>query len=496
LAAPVWLAVLNADYRGRFLIILRARWLANLLTILPIAAIGLGLYLYQGRTFAAPLAYLAPFYFDPAGQESRMAFLLRNLHNMFNLFSPVSAGDAAKFGPALTALFGFTGMAVYFARIRAASRDILTSLTTAVFLLMLAAFMAAGLRGRYPFGGGLRHQFLLFPFVALSSVTLLDRLAALIRVPHARTAVLALGFVAAGANAKARFDSFQNIRSDHATRDVAVFRNLFPNPDAVLLDQFSVVNFFTHYYDWKWRTTAKYGSLYTYAVSRNGDEFTVLRDQSLWNFDFGEAHLYWSVQQALARTPGHSITVFCIDQFGSHVPRTPDQEQVFRTKARTLAAQAGLELTRLFVDGQDVYANFVYAHGYHQMADLDLNGPTVLLAQPQETMVIVRTVPGSSFVFLHSDEELARSSVPHVRESDYRKNFKLPYFAGLPSFMRELRPGQFLSAEMTWLPRCCIDGWRFYVGQKTMISEGKKWSYWCVEDRGDHYVVRQKASVK
>jgi hypothetical protein len=127
---------------------------------------------------------------------------------------------------------------------------------------------------------------------------------------------------------------------------------------------------------------------------------------------------------------------------------------------------------------------FVYRPKFPQLACADGLSPR-----------IVRTVSGSSFVFLHGDGELAKSSVPDVRESDYRGNFKLPYFAGLPPFMRELRPGQFLSAEMTWLPLCCIDSWKFYVGEQTMISEGEKWSYWCVENKGDYNIVRYKAHV-
>src|SRR5207248_7246290 len=86
LGAPLCLAVLNGDYRGRLFVFMRTRWLANFLTILPVAAIGLALYLFQGWTFATPLAYLAQVYFDPAGPESRTAFLLRNLQNTFNLF--------------------------------------------------------------------------------------------------------------------------------------------------------------------------------------------------------------------------------------------------------------------------------------------------------------------------------------------------------------------------------------------------------------------------
>jgi 4-amino-4-deoxy-L-arabinose transferase-like glycosyltransferase len=387
LGAPIFLAALNVDYRARLLTFLRVRWFENSLTVLPPAAIGLALYLFQGRAYATPLGYLSRFYFDPAGPESRMAFLLRNLQNTFNLFSPVSIGSNATFQPALIALCGFTAATVYSARIRGSSRDILRSITTAVFLLMLGVFMAASVRGRYPFGGASRHQFLLFPFLILSIVVLLDRLIGAIPVRNARVAALALMLVAVGANAKTEYHNFPYILSDHATRDVAAFRNYFPQPDVVLLDQFSVVNFFTHYYDWKWRTTGKYGPLYKYTVSKNGNEFTVLRDYSTWNFNFTQASLYRDIKEALAYAPAHSVTVFCMDQFGSHVPRTPSQERIFRENVRKLALQDGLDVKQIFVDEEDVFADFAYARGGVRAADLDLTGPVLSLSQPQETTV-------------------------------------------------------------------------------------------------------------
>jgi 4-amino-4-deoxy-L-arabinose transferase-like glycosyltransferase len=385
LLAPICLAAMHADYRARLFSFLRVQWFAAILTIVPPAAIGVALYLFQGKTYATPLRYLSRFYFDPAAHESRMAFLLRNLQNEYNLFSPV--GIDSRFQPALIALCGFTAVAIYLARIRSSSRDILRSITVAVFLLMLCIFMAASLRGRYPFGGADRHQFLLFPFLILTALVVLDKFAAAIPFQEARAAALGLVFVAAVAGAKTNYHNFPYILSDHATPDVAAFRKLFPNPGAVLVDQFSVVNFFTHYYDWKWRTTGKYGPLYTYSVSRNGDDFTVLRDYSTWNFDFTQASLYWNIKEALTHAPAHTVTVFCMDQFRSHSPRSPGEEQTFHDNVRALALQSGLELKRLFIDNGDIFADFAYAGAESRPPDPDSTAPALTLAQPQETTV-------------------------------------------------------------------------------------------------------------
>jgi hypothetical protein len=162
---------------------------------------------------------------------------------------------------------------------------------------------------------------------------------------------------------------------------------LFPHPGVVLLDQYSVILFFMHYYDWKWRTVGKYDSLYEYAVSKNGNEFTVLRDNSIWNLDLTQAGPYANIRTALATAPTHSLTIFCIDQFGSHVPHTSGQESIFQKNVRTLARRAGLQMGRLFVDGADVYADFAYGSGDRQNVDRNSSGPALTLAQPQETTV-------------------------------------------------------------------------------------------------------------
>jgi hypothetical protein len=81
------------------------------------------------------------------------------------------------------------------------------------------------------------------------------------------------------------------------------------------------------------------------------------------------------------------VTVFYMDQFGSHVPRTVGQERSFRENVRKLALRDGLDVKQIFVDEGDVFADFAYARGGARTADLDLTGPVLSLSQPQETTV-------------------------------------------------------------------------------------------------------------
>jgi len=252
---------------------------------------------------------------------------------------------------------------------------------------MLGAFMAAGLAGKYPFGGALRHQYLLFPFLVLSGLALLDRSLTLLSAPRARVALLSFGFLAASLNARAEYERFQNVRSDHRSLDVAKFRSLFPHPDVVLADQFSSVNFFTHYADWRWRTIEGDGAFYMYEVSRGEDRFTVVRDRSVWNYDFAEPHLYGDIRRALTSTSARSITVFCIDQFGTRVPHTPDEERTFRERVRSVSSRAGLEAERLSIDGEDVYGAFHDAAGGNPVVPDDAGRPVLLSVDPRGTTI-------------------------------------------------------------------------------------------------------------
>jgi hypothetical protein len=380
-AAPLLLAAGNPEYRSRFLAFLRARPLAILLTVLPPTGIGLGLFVSQARTFAAPLGYLAPYYFHP-GREPRLAFLLRTLKSELKLFSPV--GFAAvlfvlcAIAAVVSCLIGIYGRG---------SRNFLTAISAAVFFLMSGVFMAAGVAGKYPFGGELRHQYLLFPFLVLSGFALLDRSLTLLSAPRARVALLSFGLLAAALNARAEYVRFPNVRSDHATSDVAMFRSLFPRPDVVLVDQFNAINFFTHYADWRWRTVERDGYFYMYAVSKGDSRFTVIRDRSVWNFDFAELPLYGDIKRALLRTSARSITVFYMDQFGTRVPHRPDEERTFRERVRTLASRAGLEAERLSIDGQDVYGAFHDSAAGSQTGRDDAGGPVLLSVDPRATAV-------------------------------------------------------------------------------------------------------------
>lgn len=117
-------------------------------------------------------SHLAQFGHQPG--QSAIDFLYRGLHRELALFTPfdnslpVWLADAALLALALT-----IGWLALDARRQARPARLLLALSPLVLTLILALL---GVLDLYPFGGGLRHQYVLFPFLLLLLPLALDRL--------------------------------------------------------------------------------------------------------------------------------------------------------------------------------------------------------------------------------------------------------------------------------------------------------------------------------
>lgn len=150
-----------------------ARVVSDLATFLPIAGFSALLYT-QVQTHAVILSHLSEFYFQPSLGETLTAFLLRNSQYLFNSFSPVEVGTPAAFGIVLAGSVFATGFMTYLVRgpLPENTRVAAMGLTT---IFILGGLIAGGITAKYPFGGYLRQQFILFPFAVICGCVLLDR---------------------------------------------------------------------------------------------------------------------------------------------------------------------------------------------------------------------------------------------------------------------------------------------------------------------------------
>ncbi len=354
-AAPVFLAIVNPDYRPILKRQLTRKLAANFLTGLFILAVMVFLYFVHARYYGSPLDYMAEYFYQRGGAESVAGFLLRNLHNIFNLFLPVPVEGQQAGWMIMGAFAAVTVAAIYWIEIRKKTRDALAGTPLLFLLLLLGAVMAAAVLGKYPFGGYYRQQFLFFPFLVLSLCLLLDRLP----MPGKRLA-LALGFAAVAWNARSQYEDYQLVRPELYAREMNLHRTSLPDMEAVYLDGFNIINFFIYYNDWKWHFDGPLPEdpfVYEYRLDKGSKTIEVFQDRKQWNFDLEKPPLYQDLSFSLQHTGGE-ICIFYIRQFVPDVVRTPEQVEQFKEEVAGLAAREHLRVSKMVLEGYHVFAEF------------------------------------------------------------------------------------------------------------------------------------------
>src|SRR5579871_449785 len=328
----------------------RRMWLAHGLTFLPVIAVMAALYYTHIRFNTTNLNHVSG-YLGAAG-EPRIKFLLRNLHSLFNLFSPwqiVSRGVFEKIAAGL--------VIIVIATAALARRHALAP----VFLLciILGELAVAGSFGKYPFGGLLRQQFILFTFLVMTAGICLDRWFAAMRRPRwmwGLAAIAAGGIVAISVS---RFEEYPKRSEELFTREMRLFDAAIPAPAAVYVDQFNLIGFFTHYHKWHWHFMRKLPmqtAVDEYALTKGSRHMELLRDKLRWNLDFSEPGLYRDLAEAIRSAKLDSLAVFCVEQIPA--PLTPAQQDDFQQKAFALAGTQHLQIRKFIPDGANIYAEF------------------------------------------------------------------------------------------------------------------------------------------
>lgn len=132
-------------------------------------------YVRHFGTRGMPWNHLMEFYYQPGGPESLREYILRNLQNTLNLFSPWPVQSHPLALAILAALLVLGLVTLYLVRRAKEPKNLFAIATVLAPALMLAGIMLAGALSKYPFGGFLRQQFVLFPFLVLCAFLLFDR---------------------------------------------------------------------------------------------------------------------------------------------------------------------------------------------------------------------------------------------------------------------------------------------------------------------------------
>ncbi|MGH7399691.1 MAG: hypothetical protein ACRELW_19410 [Candidatus Rokuibacteriota bacterium] len=356
LAAGLYAFVVHALCGGDMLRFGRDRWTSLATAILPILLTAAWLYETHVRAWLRPQKHLRPFYYQPASGERLVDYLVGTVYNTFNLFSPISLGRVASL-PLFVAALGLLAVSlVYFSRIRPRSRDMLRCLPLMFLLSITAALLLASLKGVYPFGGNPRQQFILLPFTIMAASMLLD--AALSRLRAGAVLLVWLGVIGICLNSVLHLPQVHRPAetpfSTMFAKEMAAYRRIFPHPEAVYLDQFSLVVFFAHHDERQWRSL----DLSRYEVTSDGGRIVVLRDRARWNLDLLDERLYANIAARLQPAGLESTTVFSVRYPVPSEPWGPVEQRALLEQVPVLAARHHLETQRLVLGGFNVFAQF------------------------------------------------------------------------------------------------------------------------------------------
>jgi hypothetical protein len=359
LAAPLLVAIVRPEYRRALVRALPDRRVADLVTVLPPVLIGGILYWFLARPWVRSLNHLPDFYLQ-RGTETVAKFLLRNLSNSFNLFSPVLLSNQRL---AAALVFGFV-IFVFLAavgerRVRADGDD--RVMPSAVLLILLAIGMAGGVLDRYPFGGAMRHQILLFLFALLAGFVAFDWIVERARRPSLRALLIALCSGAIGANVVVHVREWLPDGPEPFESEARMFWRDFPDAREIHVDSFNMIGFFAQHYRWDWRFAGQEPSnpsVERYDVSRGERHLTLVAHRDRWNMDFRDPTLYKSLEGSGWAAGPRCLTVFCVHQIlkpaGRDLANVPGNE--LEDRIPVLAREADLTIKKLHVRGDDVFA--------------------------------------------------------------------------------------------------------------------------------------------
>lgn len=292
-------------------------------------------YRHHMWQFTRPLNYMAELYFDPA-RGTLLAFLLNGIRQQFNLFSPFAITSS---GLALALTIAFLAVALIVTwRAREASVPVL------MLLILSAQIVVASALGKYPLGGQLRHQFLIYPFIVLSIVSVAG-------VFRRHAVILILAFLVA-ANAVAGYRQFHLISQPLFASEVQKFRAVVPPSALLYLDEFSTIAFFSRHPEWDWHL-ASADSTHTlyYEVTKDGRSMQIVRVRNQWNLKAFDETLYRDLRKTMDLHGARTAGLFAL----STIPPGMPADEV-RSRVAQAAATQRLAIGNIFADGPNLYA--------------------------------------------------------------------------------------------------------------------------------------------
>lgn len=360
LVVPWPRALVDREFRQNLLGSIRRSRVLWAFTLAGLVGLIFLLYMVHLRYLPATENNVRAYYWEPHSGVPVWRFLVENLHREIEYFFPLSISSDKL----LVLLLMPTLAAAYqiFFHNKRTSKDAVTAMPPAITLALFCELMILAVAGRYPFGGELRQQSIIAPFLVLTGFVILDQLVGLIRNGMTRGVALTLVVVLIGTNFAYGWHAFPKISKEVNADQYEVFRSMFPNPPVVYSDQLSVLVLFIHNHESDWILEKRYDkesqgttrglrhSLYRYVTrDDSGRPLEVVRDQRVWNFDLSNPETYKWIAKSFRIVGVSRAVLFLVPQFGNELK--PDLAKAAEDQYRKYANEAGLSYGRSFFDG-------------------------------------------------------------------------------------------------------------------------------------------------
>ena len=303
------------------------------------------------------LGYLYAFYWGQTAGETLAGFLSRNFQNFWNLFALVDFPEPRDRGVvlAVAALLVVSSIVIVLLTRRRGDHS---SVAILVASLMVCELVGLSVARAYPFGGFLRHQYVVGPFLILAAFAVLNRLALLL----GRRARMGLMIVTGALLIGHLIDRWPRliVWPNHVvyTEEYDHYRAAFPDAPAVYVDHFGVIGYFINTDDRRRRFVRRIDDVFAideYHIDGPSGGVELFYDKTRYTFNMRYLSLYRSIARCLRQSGVKQLTVFFFTP--GDLPLKDAPETLERIIRETAAAE-GLTAPKVVVGRTTVFAGF------------------------------------------------------------------------------------------------------------------------------------------
>ena len=251
--------------------------------ILVLIAGTLGVYSYfQWTKMPMEMGHVRDHYLGEG--ESVANFVKHGLASNLNYFTPIDPGEGPWFYLTISVLALLSGYFIF--RYLFIKKDNARSIVILILLVLTAILAMAGVFRIYPFGGSMRHQFVLFPFIMLTGGIFVDELYSLLKTPWLKASMI-LSLVAGASVFSIKEFSGPPVEEYPAIpyfqEEFTEFNKALKPGQGVYFDSFNHYAFFylTRDRHWAFKTNIE-NNVYFFDLQKDGEDKPAISDRGIW----------------------------------------------------------------------------------------------------------------------------------------------------------------------------------------------------------------------